>query len=438
MLKDIFKRENTKNNKEKIPLSIIDGYVDVKAYKHNEKGEKKLVYHNAGDNTVTNWMRQVIMLLLSGYSLSLKGSQYVSSNGDSLSNTINSNQQFSKPNTDVHNLANGTNLDGYCLNGSQYISDFKSDTSISNDDASHNFYPVLNNGDLWGEDEELYALFPTKILLGTGCEYTDWDTLKEFNETDNATWYSDIVQQYGNGSEDTAKNNFNKLVAADGADNSNFKCNTYSGTIGSQGTYTGNGAMVPTVTVNDPDTTSNVTSTADMSKRYGVVGAIKTLYLPASSGDTMISSVPILEATVSDSGRLETGQFRGAGRPCFIYFRRSKLDDNIPDWGKQVSDVYVSKDTNSTFLNRITFRIVIPAQSSGNAAVGEYNPFNGYTFKQVGLFNDAIFSTEPGTDDTDTAIASKMPCGTLLAIKNIQSFTKTADESIEFTWTLTI
>ena len=76
----------------------------------------------------------------------------------------------------------------------------------------------------------------------------------------------------------------------------------------------------------------------------------------------------------------------------------------------------------------------MPSQSSGSSSIGKYYPFNGYTFKQIGLFNDALFNTdETGSTDKDT-----MPCGTMLAIKNIQKFSKTADESVEFTWTLTI
>lgn len=433
MLKDILEKLKAKKDDDKISLSLIDGYVDVKAYKHEENGEKKLIYHNTGDNTVTNWMRQVIMLLLSGYSLSSYGT--TAPNATSVSNNILDSNLYSKPDSDNH--SDEFNTDGYCLNGNQYLSYFNNSNTSDNSTVSENFYPVTNNNDIYGAND-MYALFPTKILLGTGCEYTDWDSLREFNETDNATWYADIVQQYGNGDVSTAKSNFNKLTGADG--DNGYACNTYSGTIGVQGNYTGNGSMLPAVTVNDPDTTSNITSSADMAKRYGVVGAIKTLFLPSNASDTALGGTPLLETTISDSGRLMTGQFRGAGRPCFIYFRRSSgtstNGDKPADWDKQTSDVFVSKDSESAFLNRITFRVVIPAQSSGTAAVGVYNPFNGYTFKQVGLYNDAVFGTD--TTKSPTKYSANMPCGMLLAIKNIQSFTKTADESIEFTWTLTI
>ena len=54
------------------------------------------------------------------------------------------------------------------------------------------------------------------------------------------------------------------------------------------------------------------------------------------------------------------------------------------------------------------------------------------------MFNDALINTVSGKENPTTKQASNMPCGMMLAVKNIQNFTKTADESIEFTWTLTI
>lgn len=442
MLKDIFKQKEEKIDKEKILSSIADGYVDIKAYKHSEDGKKTLVYHDTGDNTVTNWMRQAIMLLLSGYSLSKNGS--VASTVQT--STRQSSACFSKPSNIEGAHSNQYNFDGYCLNGEQFLTD-----EFKNKFDSELFYPVSPTDSLYSVgdvNENYFALFPTKILLGTGCEYTDWDSLKEANEEDNTTWYSNIVQAYGDGNEVEAKKSFNRLVGQTDDVNDEevrrYSCNSYSATIGAQGKYTSNGgSMLPAVTVNDPDTTSNISTTADMANRFGVVGAIKTLYLPSqfdsdsSNGNDLSSNY--LETTVSDSGRLIKGKYRGAGRPCFIYFSRNKLNtatDTRLDWESQTSDVYVSKDNNSPYLNRITFKVVIPAQSSGTGAVGEYNPFNGYTFKQVGLFNDAVFSNSTLAEVSDQS--KNMPCGTMLAVKNIQNFTKTADESIEFTWTLTI
>jgi hypothetical protein len=191
--------------------------------------------------------------------------------------------------------------------------------------------------------------------------------------------------------------------------------------------------MIPAVTVNDPDNTSNISTSADMAKRYCVVGAIKTLYC-SSTNDSMDK---MLMGTVSDSGRLIVPNKRGAGRPCFIYFNRTPMNQKL-DWDEITADISVQRDSSTNYLNRLTFRVVIPAQSSGTGSIGVYNPFNGYTFKQVGLFNDAHFATESTASAENNTIKQNMPCGMMLAIKNIQNFSKTADESIEFTWTLTI
>ena len=407
MLKDIFKNKK----KEEYINSIFDGYVDIKAYRHEKDGTKKLVYHDTGDNTVTDWMRHIITQLLSGYSFSYSGNK-----------TAAGAIQVTKPNTSIHSTSK--NPDSYCLNGEQFL--------WSGSDITGKEYPTAGNSNYYAEQKELYALFPTKILLGTGCEYTDWATLKEENEETNSEWYTNMVEVYGNGDEATAEINFNNLVGINNDSDkvANYVSNVYSGTVGYQGNYTGNDAIVKAVTVNDPSSLSDTSSSSDMAKRYGVVGAIKTLY-DGENGDTY------LETSVSDSGRLIKTNFRGCGRPCFIYLTRNQETESEKfDWDEPTADVYVAKDNSSSFLNRITFRIVIPAQSSGTGSIGVYNPFNGYTIKQIGLFNDALFETQSTSSESTTR--SNMPCGTMLAIKNVQNFTKTADESIEFTWTLTV
>ena len=424
MLKDLFKKKN-KDLKETIAKSLMDGYVDIKAYKHDKDGNKTMVYHDTGDNTITDWMRHAIMLMLSGYSLSYNGNNVINNS----SSSAKDKDQISKPNLDYHSSSEnkGYNKDGYCLNGEQYLWDGENKNSKIG-------YPIIGNTDFYVDDREQYSLFPTKVLLGTGCEYTDWQSLKDANEEENATWYTNMINTYGDGDVIVAEKAFNSML---GLENDRDICqsNQYSGTIGLQGLYSGSGSLVRAITVNDPDNTTNVSSSAEMSKRYGVVGAIKTIYCP----DNVSDCSDYLEETISDSGRLIKGKYRGAGRPCFIYFNRSsQTTQSKLDWDEVTSDISVQRDSSSNYLNRITFRVVIPAQSSGTGAVGEYSPFNGYTFKQIGLFNDALINTVSDANNPKTKQASNMPCGMMLAVKNIQNFTKTADESIEFTWTLTI
>lgn len=421
MLKDLFKKKN-KDLKETIAKSLMDGYVDIRAYKHDKDGNKTMVYHDTGDNTITDWMRHAIMLMLSGYSLSYNGNNVINNQNSS----DKDKDQISKPNLSYHSSSEnkGYNKDGYCLNGEQYLWEGEN---------SNIGYPVEGNTNFYTENEQ-YSLFPTKVLLGTGCEYTDWQSLKDANEEENATWYTNMINTYGDGDVIVAEKAFNSMLGLE-SDDDICQSNQYSGTIGLQGLYSGSGSLVRAITVNDPDNTTNVSSSAEMSKRYGVVGAIKTIYCPDDASDCS----EYLEETISDSGRLIKGKYRGAGRPCFIYFNRSsQTQQSKLDWDEVTSDISVQRDSSSNYLNRITFRVVIPAQSSGTGAVGEYSPFNGYTFKQIGLFNDALINTTSDKNNPKTKQASNMPCGMMLAVKNIQNFTKTADESIEFTWTLTI
>ena len=73
MLKDLFKPKKEKTIKDNLNVSIADGYVDIKGYKVNPDGTKELVYHDTGDNVVTDWMRHAIISLLGGYVYSKAG-----------------------------------------------------------------------------------------------------------------------------------------------------------------------------------------------------------------------------------------------------------------------------------------------------------------------------------------------------------------------------
>ena len=424
MLKDLLK---IKKNNEKILDSVADGYVDIKIYEYNkEKTDKKLVYHDTGDNTVTDWMRQTIVRLLSGYPLSKQGCSE-----HTYTNIQNSVDEVTLKNITTWDSANHQpeqNRDGctFGTTGAKYK--YKDTISENNDLLAYTF----------DEDKKTwkYPVYPTKVLLGTGIEYQNWEDLR--NELTDERYY-DLVEQYGLGEgEEKAKEVFNKLC------NSNL--NLYSATINKQGVYSGKGKPVKTITINtSDDNTSSDTfeseTPADMSKMYGVRGAVKTIYLPGlnfkdpikEGSDVSDQSSSFLNPVISNSGKLLKTQYRGAGLPCFIYFNRGNpgSSENTLDWGKQAAKVALSKDSGDNCLNKITFTTVMPSQDTG-----EYYPYNGYTLRQIGLFNDSLLEITDGVLNTE--LSNNMPFGTLLAIKNIASFTKNADQEVVFTWTLTI
>ena len=413
MLKDLFNKFKPKQEKDPINLNIFDGFVDIKGYKVID-GKKKLVYHDCGDNVVTDWMRHAIMVMLTGSVFSSNGNSTVTDPRASSSRTTA--VAFSMPGqTNQYHSAksessSGKNLDGYILNGSQY---FFNASSITDK------YSKSSMAD------NIYALFPTKVLFGTGKEYSSWQVLQSENEVANATWYTEMLNSFG-GDLTTAKNNFDTNI--------DLSCNIFSGSI-SKNIYTGNGAITKARTVNDPDSSSNIiTTTSTMNKNYGVVGAIKTVYFEEADND-------LLQTTLTQEGKLLKPINRGIGRPCFIYFNTPQRDNKVYEgWDQpEAAEVSLSKDASANYLNKITFNITMPSQDATSNSIGAYYPYNGYTLKQMGLYNDAhLTTTTNASNDLTSYPYNNMQCGMLLAIKNITAFQKNADTEIRLQWTLTI
>lgn len=388
-LKKFFEKKNT-SDKLKIPL--MDGYVEIKGYDENGK----LFYYDSGDNVVTDWMRQAIITLLTGVAYSALGNKPTFSAG-----------RRSAPNPD-----------GYCFNGKQYEEEIR--------EADQQKY----SSSLVGYQ---YAVFPTKVLFGTGKEYTDWATLKSENESSNAEWYNEMINVYGGGSESLAQQTFDSNINKDGF------LNDFSGTI-TNGVFSGDGEIAKCRTVNDPSiSTSEVASAVSMYRNYGVIGAIKTPYTSEYSDYNNM-----LQTTVSESGKLLKPSYRGVGKPAFIYFNQHESTANSENWGSNGAEVMLSKDTDNKYLTKITFTITLPEQSAATSAAGKFYPYNGYTLKQIGLYNDSQVVIKPGADgqpnSSDGAYYTwnNMKYGTLLAVKNIAPFTKSAGSNYVITWTLSI
>ena len=426
MLKDILSKFQNNKIKDPLNVNIMDGFVDIKGYKVLEDGKKKLIYHDCGDNVVTDWMRHTIMVMLTGSVFSKNGNCTLSNptavfsrQSEAAFSMLGQNDSYhtAKDSKTVNGATintTGKNLDGYLLNGKQYFFNSSEITEKYSRPASS-----LAN-------ENLYAYFPTKVLFGTGKEYSSWDVLQTENETANATWYTEMINSYG-GDVTTAKNNFDTNI--------DITCNTFSGSI-SKNIYSGNGNITKMRTVNDPDTSSNIISTTStMNKNYGVVGAVKTFYFDE------VSDNDYLQTTLSDSGKLLKPINRGVGRPCFIYFNTPQENLQTKEgWDDpSAAEVSLAKDNSSSYLNKITFSITMPAQSAADNAVGKYYPYNGYTLKQMGLYNDALLTTGvDASNDLNNYAYNNMKHGMLLAVKNITSFQKTADVELKLTWTLTI
>ncbi|MEE3440641.1 hypothetical protein, partial [Ruminococcus sp.] len=210
MLKDLFDKFK-KDNKEKDPinLNIFDGFVDIKGYKVVD-GKKKLVYHDCGDNVVTDWMRHAIMVMLTGSVFSQNGNSSLenATEAGSRSSSVSFSMlgQTNQYHSSKSEGSSGKNLDGYVLNGSQYFFDASAITE------KYSKSTMADN---------IYALFPTKVLFGTGKEYASFDALSAENSVVNQNWYNDIVSEYGGIQ--------NASATFDG--NISFNNNKFSGTI---------------------------------------------------------------------------------------------------------------------------------------------------------------------------------------------------------------
>ena len=398
LLKDKLKNFFNKNHTDKIKLPLMDGFVDIKGYK-----DGKLFYHDCGDNVVTDWMRQAILTMLAGVSYTKLGDAPVfESNGT--------------------RCGLEANPDGYCFNGKQY------DELINENEQVKYCSP-------WKEDCK-YACFPTKVLFGTGKEYTDWATLRSENASTNVDWYEDMVNTYGG--ESSCEANFNRNIQSV-AEGDAGSLNDFSGTI-TNGVYSGDGKIARCRTVNDPNTsTTEVASAVSMYRNYGVIGAVKTPYVKGVS-----DYANMLLNTTSDSGKLLKPTYRGVGKPAFIYFNQHQKNPTVKeeDWGSEAAEVYISKEKDNKHLTKITFTIILPEQSAGSSSAGKYYPYNGFTLKQIGLYNDSQIMADPEKQPTADDGAyfpwNNMQHGTLLAIKNIAPFTKTSSSTFTISWTLTI
>lgn len=358
-------------------VSLADGYVDIKAYNEN----KELIYHDCGDNTVTDWMRQVLIQLLTGTQTYTQGVSYnKKSDQDGTNNTIISH-------------GNGINENGALISGIE-------------EKASY-----FNSKTVHVGDETNYALYPTKVLFGTGQEFPDWPSLMDYYEG-NQDFINELKTIYGENGE-----KFKPGVPI----NSN-----YSSTIGSYGnyTYSGSGALLKTITINDSNAIIQGDTPKVMARKIGVTGAVKTPYLPKSYGDNKAEEY-LMHGTETE-GKLLNPEYRGIGEPCFIYFDKGERYNCF----NGTSSIYVNGESVKE-VNKITFHIEMPSQSGS-----EYYPYNGYTLRQVGLFNDSFL--RDGDGNINKTFKSIMPYGTMLAIKSISPFVKTSSVSMDITWTLTI
>lgn len=368
-----------RNQREYIPLDFR-GELNVKAWR-----DGKLIYHDGGDNTITIWAKQMVMHLLTGDVFTNLGST-----GKTMVNT-DSAAHLEGGGT------NGRNSDGMLISQEQFWWDYSTFNYGFWSKANDGFIPrsMINN---------IYPLFPTKILFGTGKEYSTWTEITEPAEIAFLTseGYTDL--------------NF--------ATNINDANNYYSGTVlvNSAKQKYGSGPIVKSRTVNDYVRT-RIEGTPAVNE-YGICGAIK-------NGNYEQEENP-LTGQIIGGGAEETvlaPEFSGIGKPCFIYCRRENY------WDDSAGDVFLSNE-GLGYINKITFTVNMPDQTLQSGSLNRFYPYNGFTLKEVGLFCDGLLSINAGITGPGTFNYDNMMCGMMMAKRYIAPLVKDKDISVSASWTL--
>jgi len=348
----------------------LKGVVEITGYKNGKK-----FYYDKGDNTVTIWAKHSMIHLLTGEVMTSHGKQ----------------REFTG-----HSLTE--NLDGTLISGEQFFTNYDSNAYPSGYNLDRRWSRNTANFDatsgdinhaMSGSDNLMFPFFPTKMLLGTGFEYEAWNDISASDPNDRAYYES-----YG-------------------YNDANF------GNPTSEYSDTWNGTnLVATKTMND--TIDRVLTENVSTEDFAIKGAIKNGgYVNTSETSKII---------VQDDTQYLDYNYRGIGKPCFIYCKR----DNR--FFSSATEIGVNSDDNK-IENKITFTVNLPEQTGSPK---DFYPYNGYMLKEIGLFNDARI-----VDNNSTPVSGdylneyrKMSNGILFSKRRISPIFKSPDVSLDIKWTL--
>ncbi len=394
--------EKDNNMNDNLGLNLR-GELEIWAYKNGE-----LIHHDKGDNIVTKWAKHATMHLLTSEAYSTHGDRPAT--GGTIS--------YTKRQTGSAHEVDVTNNDGTMLSNDAYLGD--NNDYYSEIDSRYKYWTcpnpdiVTNDGDEVGANPFKYPFFPTKMLFGTGIEYKDWDAVIADGRS------GDGQDGYGNPSNGTwTQETFNSEIDND----DNYYSASWDGS---------SKLLFKTRTVND--VYSAALSNDDnpmLDTNFAVKGAIKNgVYNSISDGAKLVNI---------EEKKFSTGEWRGIGRPSFIYVKRNAR------WMESGEAILEMGETTNTedLESKITYTITMPEQSSA----GEFYPYNGYTLKVAGLFADAAMllkNTVPAdntdNDDSETNLEyenyMKQTGGILWATRNIAPIYKSHDTKIIAQWTI--
>jgi len=380
----------------------LKGKLEIWGYKNGE-----LIHHDKGDNIVTKWAKHATMHLLTGEIYSTHGSIDSKRSVEVGDHILDSSNNDGTMISDAKYL--GSNVDYYENTGSgnNYLY-----WSVPHPDVDPNANtPVFDDTTSYTDSRAFqYPFFPTKMLFGTGIEYTNWaDVVADGRGGSGQDGYGHV----GNGG-------WSQSVFDDKINDSK---NYYSTYWDSQ-----NYELKHTRTVNDVYSAALSSTENPMNEdNFGVKGAIKDATYDGSNGATVLNGSAPFFATSS---------YRGIGKPAFIYAKRNSRYMENGEVVLELGETVGTEDLES----KITYTVTMPEQPNG-----EFYPYNGYTLKVAGLFADAsmILGNNVPVDENDVSDHvneytnfKQQPSGILWATRNIAPFYKTHDTTLIAQWTI--
>lgn len=409
MLKDILKKNISiiagKKKDDPMPFQLKGKLTII-----GEKGGE-VIHYDEGDNVVTVWAKHATMHLLTSESYSTHGNK-LAADGTTM---VYSSRSIS----DSNHIEGVYNIDGTLVSDEQYLGN----NANYYDSGYHkhlnrpaNLVVDAPGGDDPNNGGFIFPFFPTKMLFGTGVEYTSWADVVAAGRSGPETDITSYVHPK-NGAWN--ENDFNNLIL----DPENYYSDAWN-----QGTK----SLIRTRTVND--VYSGVLQGALPAETdHGIPGSIKDATYRGTS--------EFYKLEVVDGKQFARGSYRGIGRPSFVYAKRGRFFREGSEARLQLGSTAGTESLES----KITFSVVLPEQPAG-----DFYPYNGYTLKMAGLFCDVrmLLGNKVPINDyvnmpTETDLTAmeysnfmKMPGGIMWAKRKIAPIYKSHDVKVTAQWTI--
>lgn len=414
MLKDILKLRTNKpkkGNSDQMPLKL-KGRLSITAERNGE-----VIHYDEGHNVVTVWAKHATMHLLNG--------ENYSTHGDIIDSDDGVTMRYSSRSIDpTEHVAGLNNIDGTVVSEQQYLGD--NDDYYDTGLFQHKHFSKPSNlspDTLIGDNPSTgfkFPFFPTKMLFGTGVEFTSWDEVILAGRDGAITDITSYMHPKNGG---WTEADFNDLLNTN-TDPTNYYSNVWDAV---------EKKLTPARTVNDVYS-GVIAGSSPIETDFGIPGAIKD----ATYRGTGETGVKLEEV---EGKQFAKESYRGIGKPAYIYVKRDRFMKEGAEVRLQVGTTPETLDLES----KITYTTVLPEQPTG-----EFNPYNGYTLKMAGLFCDARMllgnfvpendypSAPSETDLTGNEYSNykKMPGGIMFAKRKIAPIYKSHDVKITAQWTI--